>query len=581
MMLFAADRGRRPPGPGNPAPMRLLPYWSPTKRPATRWWGTAWRWRSAGATEAAELGLVAATRLCPNAAASWRELAGLRLRSRAGRKRATWRSPPFVSRTGRGCVADPRSQSIPVGRRDGGARRVEPHGPTAHRHHDIHGADRTRQPVVVRAAGLQPREVLTSEALRRALRRLRDLPGASSARVTYEPVDGGLASSTCSSTSARWRQPGGVRSRSWRARAPGPRRAGRRGRSPGGGELASAAWRWSPGGARVARPGDAVPPGLQESFRSTVVERQSYDATPSAEAATLVRRGASPRRAAAGRLVDELAPWQTGAASTTCGVRRFRSGPPGLARLSVCGRHAPRASGRRPPRLGGIRRLVTPLSGGNRFGAGNLLAAWRTTGMRACRLVRGDRDVGRQRRSAAGSLAGRGHRPGTQRVAPRAPLLSDGVLTGPVFGRDVAHASLEYTRPVSSRVRAVSPLPGSSTPRGVVPAERSRHVTALRRRRGWCASEWAGPGGAIRIDIAHGFGAGAPRSQRAGAERGAGRSQFRVLLRQRGAIGLAMLARVRLGRRAVAVPRGVSAFTERRADAHLACGRCAPSAARR
>ncbi|MCX6550269.1 MAG: hypothetical protein NTY02_04540, partial [Acidobacteria bacterium] len=58
---------------------------------------------------------------------------------------------------------------------------------------DVDGAERTRQPVVVRAAGLQSGQALTRETFGRALRRLRDLPVASSARLSYEPIDGGLA----------------------------------------------------------------------------------------------------------------------------------------------------------------------------------------------------------------------------------------------------------------------------------------------------------------------------------------------------------------------------------------------------
>jgi hypothetical protein len=190
----------------------------------------------AGATEAAELGLVAATRLCPNAAASWRELAGLRFsESRWTEARDLALSAVRLAPRDAGAwhiLAASRFQLGDVmGALDAWNRTGQPRIDTT----DIHGADRTRQPVVVRAAGLQPREVLTSEALRRALRRLRDLPAASSARVTYEPVDGGLAKLDVFIDERK------VAPTGWRtlaimgARAPGPRRAGRRGRSPGRG----------------------------------------------------------------------------------------------------------------------------------------------------------------------------------------------------------------------------------------------------------------------------------------------------------------------------------------------------------
>jgi hypothetical protein len=53
---------------------------------------------------------------------------------------------------------------------------------------DVHGSERTPHPDVSRAAGLQPRQVVTSEAMGRALRRLGELPIASTVRMTYQPI---------------------------------------------------------------------------------------------------------------------------------------------------------------------------------------------------------------------------------------------------------------------------------------------------------------------------------------------------------------------------------------------------------
>jgi hypothetical protein len=86
------------------------------------------------------------------------------------------------------------------------------------------------------------------------------------------------------------------------------------------------------------------------------------------------------------------------------------------------------------------------------------------------------------------------------------PLVRGGVVTGPVFGRDVARGSLEYTRPVA---RA---LGGAVSIAGFVDAAR-----AWRRLRGLETSplyvdagvgvrvRGAGPGSEVRIDLAHGL----------------------------------------------------------------------------
>ena len=189
----------------------------------------------AGDHEGAGQALVAATRLCPGDADSWRELAGLRFsqgrwtESRDLALSAARLAPedPYVWQL----VATSRFLTGDVmGALDAWNRTGEPRIDTT----DIHGADRTRQPVVVRAAGLQPRQVLTPEAFGRALRRLRALPVASNARMKYEPIDGGLARLDVF-IDERQVAPSGWRTVAThgRARAPGPRSASRRGRTPG------------------------------------------------------------------------------------------------------------------------------------------------------------------------------------------------------------------------------------------------------------------------------------------------------------------------------------------------------------
>jgi len=148
-----------------------------------------------------------------------------------------------------------------------------------------------------------------------------------------------------------------------------------------------------------------------------------------------------------------------------------------------------------------------PLAGGNRFGAGGLLATWRTMGDASVPSWSAVAETSVASRDAPLALwQGAGTGEGRHGLLRAHPLLNDGVLTGPVFGRAVAHASLEYARPVK-RTRA-----GSLSIAGFVDAAQAWH-----RLNGLGASplyvdagvgvrvKGPGPGGAIRIDIAHGL----------------------------------------------------------------------------
>jgi len=466
----------------------------------------------AGDREGAERGLDAATRLCPNAADPWRELAGLRFsesRWTAARDLAlsAVRLAPQDADAWQLLAASRFQLGDVMGALDAWNRTGEPRIDTT----DIHGTDRTRQPVVVRAAGLQPGEVLTSETLGRALRRLRDLPVAASARVTYEPVGGGLAKLDVFIAERK------VVPTGWRALATMGARAllvhdlrvdvaG----LLGGGEVASAAWRWSSGRPRLSL-GLALPsPGGLPGIVSIdgAWERQSYDATPASGAATLVRE---ERRRVGLQLADwstSWLRWQSGAALDH--LREYggpdQTGPDTRDYLSVDGTLNARLAADRLA-FAASASWWTPLAGGNGFGAGALLAAWRTTGDASVPSWSAVSEMSVASRAAPLALwQGAGTGQGRSGLLRAHPLLSDGVLTGPVFGRDVAHASLEYARPVKL-TRA-----GSLSIAGFVDAARAWY-----RLNGLGTSplyvdagvglrvNGPGPGGAVRIDIAHGL----------------------------------------------------------------------------
>jgi hypothetical protein len=512
MMLFAADCGQAAAGPGQSGAHARVAVQVTDQASCGVLVERSVEAALTGDSEEAELGLVAATRLCPNAAAPWRELARLRF------SEARWteardlalsavRLEPQDADAWQLLAASRFQLGDVMGALDAWNHTGEPRIDTT----DIHGADRTRQPVVVRAAGLQPGEVLTSAALGRALRRLRALPVASSARATYEPIDGGLAKLDVFIDERK------VAPTGWRAIATMGARAllvhdvrvdvaG----LLGGGEVASAAWRWSSGRPRVslglAMPSPRGLPGIVSIDGSW--ERQSYDATPSLDAATLVREERRRVGLQLGEWSTNWLRWQTGAALDH--LREYgdldQTGLDTRNYLSVDGTLNARLAADRLA-LAASASWWTPLSGGNRFGAGGLLAAWRTTGDASRPFWSAMTELAVASRDAPLALwQGAGTGEGRHGLLRAHPLLNGGVLTGPVFGRAVAHATIEYARPVV-RKRA-----GGLAVAGFVDAAQAWH-----RLNGLGASplyvdagvgvrvNGPGPGGTIRLDIAHGL----------------------------------------------------------------------------
>ena len=458
----------------------------------------------------AEQALVAATGLCPNEAAAWRELAGLRFsESRWSEARdlalSAVRLEPDDTYAWQVVAASRYLMGDAMGALDAWNHAGEPRMDTI----GIHGADRTRQPVVARAAGWQPRQVLTSDAFALALRRLRELPIASDARMRYEPTGGGLARVEIF-LDERQTLPGGW----WDVAVHGARAllldqlqidvAG----PLGAGETASVAWRWA-----AARPSLAVglalpsPPGLPGVVSlSGLWERQSYDAMPASGAAVV--RGT--RRRLGAHVADWSASWlrwQTGAALDRLSDDDDRAEDHFDARdhLAVDGSVDVRLGNRLALAVSGGWWL--PFAGGKRFSAGGLLAAGRSTDDAARPAWSGVTEVAVTSRSAPLALwHGAGTGQGRSGLLRAHPLVSDGVVTGPVFGRTVARGSLEYARPVA---RA---LGGALSIAGFVDAAR-----AWRRLRGLETSplyvdagvgvrvRGTGPGRELRIDIARGL----------------------------------------------------------------------------
>ncbi len=379
----------------------------------------------AGDPEAAERGLVAAVRFCPQDAAPWRELAGMRF------SQSRWSEAADLALTAVRVAPDDAyawqlvatSRYLlgdAMGALDAWNRTGEPRIDAI----DVRGAVRTQQPVIVRAAGLQPRQVLTPEAYGQALRRLRDLPAASNARLRYEPLDGGRARVDVFIDERRTAPRGWLALASLGARAivldelaidiPG---------GLGAGERETVLWRWSAGRPRVAL-GLALPspqglPGIMSLEGAW--ERQSYQSR-SPGGARLTRE---ERQRIAVHLADWSSSWlrwRAGAALDRFGADDAQ-GAESLpdTQLSRYGGFGRRAAGQRPSRAGGIRGLVGAIgrrgSIRNRRPAGGVAFDRRRD---SSIVVSGDRVRARDPCGAARALAGSGHWTRARRAAARA-----------------------------------------------------------------------------------------------------------------------------------------------------------------
>lgn len=459
---------------------------------------------TSGDRAGAEQALIAATRLCPNDPASWRELGGLRFSQSRWSEAAQLTSSAVrlapndtyawqLLATSRYLSGD-MAGALAAWNYAGGPRIEEI---------VIHGADRTPQPIVARAAGLQPRQTLTPRLFARASRRVDALPVVSSARTKFESADGALAKVDVVIVERD------VAPRGWlalsilgaRALVQDELRVDVAG-SLGAGELASVAWRWPAGRPRVAFdlavPSPQWLPGIV-SFDGSW-ERQSYGPAIAPGPARHTRR----------RLGLRIADWSTGWFRWEAGAARdgFREHGDLDAREFLA------LDGTVDVRLAGDH-LALVASGGSwasfsgvtRFTTGGLLAAWRSTTLAA--RPGWTAMTGIQTASRAAPLAlwpGAGTGQGRDMLLRAHPLLDDGVVAGPVFGRRVTHGSLEYARPVANT------LGGAVSIAGFVDAARARHRLDGPTNSRLFVDAGVGvrvraPGsaGVIRLDVAHGL----------------------------------------------------------------------------
>lgn len=390
-----------------------------------------------GHVAAARSGLLAASELCPRSPAAWRELAGVHFLQSQWAEAAT-----FAERAAQLEPADEAGWDLLATSR---FLNDQP-GPALDAWNQIgrpavdlvrvEGTRRTRHPVVVAVLGLPSRPPLTAASQDLAARRLEELPSASLTRLRYRPVAGGLVQveavvverptlprgiAPLAATAVR-----ALLLREVRVDASAP---------TGSGELLTVAWRWW-----EARPALAVAlavPGVRWLPGVTTIEgsweRQSYAAP---ELATDDRHRAglsvadwatSQWRWEAGVALDRWGPDRHVAASAAIDVRLADD------RVSL----AVRAAG------------WTPAGSGARFATGGVTSAWRSTTGREKPSWSVSAGLAATTEAAPYDIwpgAGTGH---ARTPLLRAhPLLDSGVVTGEVFGRQLAHGTIEYQRPL-------------------------------------------------------------------------------------------------------------------------------------
>jgi hypothetical protein len=479
-----------PPAGGVPKP-------AADDRPASRYAGTpcpsvdgAVALADAGDHSAARRALEASIRACPGASAPWRELAGL------DAVEGKWSDA--ASRAERAVELETRDEHAwrvlatarfvlhqDLAALDAWNRIGEPRADVV----DIKGLDRTRYLAVAEAIGIEPRQLLTSDALRVGERRVRDLPAIAAARVTYHPTEGGRAQVDASVIE---REPAPVTAASWLGIGAGAlfnrEAAVTFANVSGGGDAASATWRWWEHRPMVAVTYAAPGPGGIWTLGASR-ETQTFAAAQIVEE-TRTRTGIEianwidERTRVAGSVALERWTDRGRSAALTAAVAFW----PLVDRLAIEGRAA------------------TWRGGGEPFSAFAVGARFRSTAVTSGNvwlLETGYRAATASSPASVWPGADTGH---ARDVLLRAhPLLDDGIVTGGVFGRRVASAGAELQHWLAPRKRLLRVAPAAfvdlaRATRGLPGADSRIHVDA-------------GAGlrislfglGVVRIDAAHGL----------------------------------------------------------------------------
>jgi hypothetical protein len=402
----------------------------------------------AGDVGGAEAGLVAALRLCPQYSVAWRELAGVRfLQSR-------WAEASKLAE--RAALLDPADEQgwnlLATSRflNDDSDRALEAWNRVSRPSVDlvrVEGARRTRRPALAAFVNLPPRTLLTAEILRRAERRLRELPSAAVTRLRYRPVEGGFAEVEAAIVE-RPMLPRGIvpiaalASRAWLQRELPLELAA----PTGSGELWTARWRWWEARPRfafsLAVPAPSGLPGVAkvEGFW----ERQSYAIPNGVEDPRTTAIYRDERR----RMALSLADWATSDLRWEAGAAFDRWADD--SHISIDAALDARLAHDRVS-IGVDTAAWMPIGSGRRLFQAGVSSAWRSTP-----------DAGKHSWLVSIGLAATSGRapfdlwPGAGTGDARTPLLrahpllDNGVVNGKVFGRWLSHGTVEYQHPLLS-----------------------------------------------------------------------------------------------------------------------------------
>ncbi len=358
---------------------------------------------------------------------------------------------------------------------------------------DVRGLERTRYGVAADAMAIPPDSLLTPPRLRRAARRLAEVPAVAGGRVAFHPLQSGRAQVDAAVIE---RSAAPTSPLAWAAI--GLHAATERelvatfASLSGGGESIDVAWRWWEHRPRTAASFAAPAPArLGGAWRVDVFrETQTFGSaaarsieTRTSAALTVSDWALAGLRWQTGLALDRWSP--RGGAAAVSGAVQFR---PADDRVSIDARVAHWFA-------------TTPA-----FSAASLTGSWRSSGRAQATvwLARGGFQMATD--DAPASVwpgADTGH---ARDVLLRAhPLLTDGVITGGVFGRRLAFGGAEWRRwcelkgkPVRiapamfvDAARAIRGLPGSSS---------SAQLDA------GAGLRLAVPGtGVLRLDLAHGL----------------------------------------------------------------------------
>jgi len=364
----------------------------------------------------------------------------------------------------------------------------------------VTGATHTDHPVVVRITGLEPRQLLTPEALARATRRLNELPAAAGTSLSCTPGrDGTVAVAAMVREHDVW-PTGLVDWATIGARAllkdelvidvAGP---------TGAGEVWTGSWRWASNRPRVGFELAIPAPHTLRGIVSleALWERQAYAASvvPGSDVDLFRverwRGGIAVSDWMTGRLR-----WSAGAALDAFGRDRFVATHGGVDVRLAGDRLALLVDGA----------LWAPIGGTPRFHRVSFLTTWllAPAGPSSWMASAGVAAASRRAPLAvwpAGDTAT--HREALLRAHP---LHDDGVVTGTVFGRHVAHASGEYHRSIYQG------KPGHAMLVGFVDSARAWQRAAPPDTPGWHVDVGLGfrfaaspTGGALRLDVGYGL----------------------------------------------------------------------------